>query len=57
MTIDDKRENALTNYSKVKVLGRVIESDHNVETLEVNLIFSNNQQERIQMFDFKNKDT
>ena len=35
----------------------MIESDHNVETLEVNLIFSNARQERIQMFDFKNKDS
>ena len=56
MVIDEKRENALTNYNSVKKIGRVIESDHNVESLEVNLIFSNEKQERITFFDFKNKD-
>ena len=49
MVIDDKREQALTNYSSVKNLGRVTESDHNVEILEVNLVFSNLRQERIQV--------
>ena len=56
MVIDEKRENALTNYNSVKKIGRVIESDHNVESLEVNLIFSNEKQERITFFDFKNKE-
>ena len=43
MTIDENREHALTNYSTVKKQGRVIESDHNVETLEVDLVFNNVQ--------------
>ena len=56
MTIDENREHALTNYSKVKIQGRVIESDHNVETLEVDLVFNNVKQERTQIYDFKNRD-
>ena len=56
MAIDDRREHALTNYSTVKNLGRVVESDHNVETLDIDLIFSNQKPERIQMFDFKNSE-
>ena len=41
MHVDENREKALTNFSAIKQVGRVIESDHNVETLEVNLEFSN----------------
>ena len=56
MTIDENHEHALTNYSTVKNQGRVIESDHNVETLEVDLVFNNVKQERIHIYDFKNRD-
>ena len=47
MVIDEKREHALTNFSTMKNLGRVIESDHNVEILEVNINYSDIKQERI----------
>ena len=56
MVIDEKREHALTNYSTVKSMGRVVESDHNVESLEGDLIFSPVKQERVNMIDFKNRD-
>ena len=55
MVIDEKREHSLTNFSTMKNLGRVIESDHNVEILEVDLSYSEMKQDRIEMFDFKNK--
>ena len=29
MVIDEKREHVLTNYSAVKRVGRIVESDHN----------------------------
>ena len=54
MRIDEKREHSLTNYSAINQIGRVIESDHNVETLEVNLEFSSVKPERMEIFQFKN---
>ena len=57
MKIDEKRENALTNYSAVKNVGRIIESDHNVEILEVDIKFSHFQPDRIEMFQFKNQES
>ena len=38
-------------------MGRVIESDHNVEILELNLQFSNMKPSREEFFDFKNKNS
>ena len=57
MVIDEKREHAITNFSTMKKLWRVIKSDHNVETLEINLNYSDMKQERIEIFDFKNKES
>ena len=57
MVIDEQCEHALTNFSTMKNLGRVIESDHNVEVLEVNLVYSDVKKERIKIFDFKNKES
>ena len=37
--------------------GKVTESDHNVEILEVNLQFSSLKSERIEIFQFKNKNS
>ena len=54
MKVDDKRENALTNYRVVNKIGRVIESDHNPVILEINLIFTAIKPERIDIFQFKN---
>ena len=57
MTIDVRREKALTNFSTVKAVGRAIESDHNVEILEIDLQFSNDKPERIEIFQFKNQES
>ena len=57
MTVDEERKIGLTNFNAIKHVGRVIESDHNVETLEVNLQFSNVQSERMEIFQFKNRDS
>ena len=40
----------------MKVVGRVIETDHNPLSLEINLKFSRVKQERMEMFCFKYKD-
>ena len=55
MTVDEKRETVLTNYSLVKKVGRVIESDHNPVKIEVNLSFTKAKPERIEIFQFKNR--
>ena len=57
MKVDEKREHVLTNFSSVKKVGRVIESDHNPVILEVNLEFSPIKPERIHVFQFKNKES
>ena len=57
MTIDENRELALTNFNGLKNVGRVIESDHNVEILELNLQFSNMKPSREEFFDFKNRNS
>ena len=57
MTIDEKRENTLTNFNAMKVIGRIVETDHNSCKLEMNLVFSPIKQERIEMFQFKNRES
>ena len=57
MTVDENRKLALTNFNQVRNGGKVIESDHNVEILEVNLQFSNLKPERIEIFQFKNRNS
>ena len=57
MTVDEDRKLALTNFNALKSGGKVIESDHNVEILDVNLKFSNVKPERIEIFQFKNKNS
>ena len=57
MNIDEKREYVLTNYNAVKSKGRVIESDHNVCELEMNLLFCPLKQDRIEIFEFKNQES
>ena len=57
MTIDEKRKHALTNFNSLKTGGKVTESDHNVEILEVSLKFSNMKAERIEVFQFKNRNS
>lgn len=57
LAIDERREHALTNYSTVKKIGRIIESDHNPLFLYLNLVFSKLQTERIEVFQFRNKES
>ena len=57
MKVDEKREHVLTNFNSVKSAGRVIESDHNPVILEVNLEFSQIKPVRINVFQFKNKES
>ena len=55
MKIDDKRQHILTNYKSVKMQGRVIESDHNALFLDLSLKFPKIANERITIYQFKNK--
>ena len=55
MTIDEKRENALTNFKSIRNQGRVIESDHNSIFLNLSLKFQRLKNERIIFYQFKNK--
>ena len=54
MIIDEKIVHALTNFHAIKTTGQVIESDHNVNILEINMKFSSMKQERKEIFHFKN---
>ena len=54
MIIDEKRVHALTNFHAIKTTGHIIESDHNVNILEINMKFSSMKQERKEIFHFKN---
>ena len=56
MTVDEKREHVLTNFKSVKTAGKVIESDHCPISLDINLTFSKVKPERIEFFQFKNKE-
>ena len=56
MVIDEKRKNALTNYSSVKKIGRIIESDHNPIFLYLDLMFTKIKTERVEIFQFRNKE-
>ena len=57
MVIDEKREHVLTNYSTVKRIGRIIESDHDPLFLYLNLEFSRIRNERREIFQFRNKES
>ena len=57
MKIDEKRENTLVNFHNVKQDGRVIETDHNPLILEVKLEYSPVKPDRIEIFQFKNKNS
>ena len=57
MTIDESRKQSLTNFNPLNKGGKVTESDHNVEVLELNLQFSSLKSERIEIFQFKNRDS
>ena len=54
MCVDESKKFVLTKHTKVRGIVKVIESDHNVEILEINLEFSNLKPERIKIFQFKN---
>ena len=56
MKVDESREYTLTNFSSVKKVGRVIKTDHNPVILEINLQFSKLKTERIEIFNFKNRE-
>ena len=57
MTVDENRKLALTNSNALKSAGKVIESDHNVEILDISLEFSNLKPERIDTVQFKNRNS
>ena len=57
MIIDEERKYVLKKYSKVKGLTKVIESDHNLMWLEVNVPWNVKvKQQRQEIFNLRNKD-
>ena len=57
MVVGEKREQVLTNFSKFKQIGRIIESDHNPIFLYLSLQFSKLKNERITVYQFRNKES
>ena len=56
MVIDDKLENSLTNYCTRNKMKKAIDSDHYTLSLELSLQFYKSKIERIEQFNFRNKE-
>ena len=54
MVIDEQRLHVLTNFNPIRKGGKVIESDHNTEILEMDLQFDKRKPDRREIFNFKN---
>ena len=57
MIIDDKKEHILTNYQAVRSGGKATNTDHYTEYMDVNLEFESEKPKRVELFDFKNKES
>ena len=53
MKIDEQKEHVLTNYTRMKIDGKVTESDHNTQYMDLNLEFENMKPEKREILDFK----
>ena len=56
LIIDEEREFCLSNFSQVKKNKRVIETDHNLMLAEFNISVPIRKPDRVEMFNFRNKD-
>ena len=57
MVIDDHKNHILTNYQSVKKLGKATDTDHFTEYMDINLEFISEKPERVELFNFKDKDS
>ena len=55
MVIDDRKSHILTNYKQVRKTGKAIDSDHFTEYLDMDLEVIKEKPERLELFNFKNK--
>jgi hypothetical protein len=55
MVIDDRKSHILTNYKQVRKTGKAIDSDHFTEYLDMDLEVIKEKPERMELFNFKNK--
>ena len=55
VTIDEDCKFCLGNFAQVKKNGRVIETDHNTLIADFSISISKCKQERVEMFNLRNK--
>ena len=55
MVIDEKKEFILTNYEHARFNGKVTETDHYTQYIDLDLEMENMKKERVEIFDFKKK--
>ena len=53
MVIDESKKHILTNYQRARCGGKATDSDHFTEYLDINLKFTSEKPERIEIFNFK----
>ena len=56
MMIDEKRSKVLSNFSAIRKIGRIVESDHNVLSLHLSLSFSPVKSNREEIFQLHDSD-
>ena len=56
MVIDESKTHILTNYQNIRNGGKVIDSDHFTQYMDLNLKIETVKPERIEMFNFKNEE-
>ena len=56
MVIDDHKKHILTNYQAMKTGGKAINSDHFTQYMDLKIEYKSEKPERIEFFDYKNKD-
>ena len=56
MFIDESKTHILTNYQNIRNGGKVIDSDHFTQYMDLNLKIETVKPERIEMFNFKNEE-
>ena len=55
MKIDEQKEHVLTNYARMRIDGKVTDSDHNTQYMDLNLEMENTKPEKREILDLKNK--
>ena len=56
MIVDEDKKYILTNYQNVRTGGKVVDTDHATEIMDLAIEIETEKPERIELFDFKNKE-